>query len=176
MVVLLLSILLRGKWPLTPREATHLVVFEKANKHCKPAATVRKPNRKLPRGNSMPSHTAGIHPSYSFTLQECSQKHAAQLPHPVSTLRVLVPTLSGSWSPRGHKRSCVAALSQFRPGHPLYQISACGQALHSAFQTHSGSASYLVFVPVIKNILLTKQCIWKVSALCMVWHLTHWNQ
>lgn len=56
-----------GKWPLTLKEATHLVAFEKANKHCKPAATVRKPNRKL-LGQSLCQaiQQVTIHPFHSL--------------------------------------------------------------------------------------------------------------
>lgn len=124
--------------------------------------------------------TSGIHPSYSFTLQDILKNmlhsYCTQYPPWETTCPNFVQVVLS----KGHSRSHVAALLQFRPGHPLYHISACWRALHSASHIHSGSVSYLVFAPVIKRSLLTKQCIWKVSLLCILgiawsntWHSEH---
>lgn len=94
-----------------------------------------------------------IHPSRVYS-KPCYTATAPSI-HPE---KVLVPTVSGSWSPKGH-RAHVATLLQFRPGHPLYSISACWQHFTELF-THSDGVSGRMFAPLTK---CPKQCIWKVS-------------
>lgn len=73
--------------------------------------TVSLPSQSVNRIGSSQG-TAGIHSLHSFTLQECTQNsYCIQYPHPE---KVSDPTLSGSWSPRGHKRAHVAMFLQLQ--------------------------------------------------------------
>ncbi len=156
MVVMLFSIFLWGNWPLTLEEVTHLVVFEKANKHCKPAATVRKPNKKLP-GES-PCQVilqVSIHPIHSpFKIvpknmlhRYCSQYPPWESTHP-NFVRIMI-------SKGTLEISCCCAFT-IQARSPTVSYISLLKTLHRAFHIHSGDASYSVFAPVIKMSLLTK--------------------
>lgn len=128
-------------WPR--KKATHLVVLGKANKHCKPAASVLKPNRNS-QGmvEVIPESLCQSQSAYPSII-EWAHNHAAQLLYPVSSLRKY--------------------LSQLCPGHALHGDIRDLMLLRFY---NSGQVNHcIVYQPVEKH-FNTQQYLWSVIGGC----------
>lgn len=99
-----------------PETATCGHITEKKN--LKSAALVTEEGQKAHGGNCSSNVLLQcVHPKLHTNCKKGIQS--------VHLRKVLVLNLSGSWSPPGRRRSHVAALEQFRPGHTPYRIAVC---------------------------------------------------